>query len=231
MLHVEHLSKTFEGSAGPVTALSEATFDAADGEIVAIVGPSGSGKSTLLSLLGLLDRPDTGRIEVNGIDVSGSTESDRARFRCATVGFVFQNFQLISNLSAIENVCLPMEYAGMDRHARQERASSLLDQVGSSDAKQQRRPARLSGGEQQRVAIARALGNAPAVLLADEPTGNLDRVTGETIIGLLSSLAGTSGSTLLLVTHDDAVARAASRVLRIVDGVLSEDDAILVQGS
>ena len=220
MLHVTDLTKSFTSDAGNVTAVHDISFDADDGEMVAIVGPSGSGKSTLLSLLGLLDKPTSGTITVGDRDVSGLSETERAEYRCSTVGFVFQSYQLIANLSALENVMLPMEYAGMDKASRQARAAELLDRVAITDEKQNRRPGRLSGGEQQRVAVARALANEPSLILADEPTGNLDRKTGAKIVELLKNVAGVFGTTVLVVTHDEDVAAAADRSLSLEDGAL-----------
>lgn len=220
MLHVTDLTKSFTSDAGNVTAVHDISFDADDGEMVAIVGPSGSGKSTLLSLLGLLDKPTSGTIMVGDRDVSGLTETERADYRCSTVGFVFQSYQLIANLSALENVMLPMEYAGMDKASRQARATELLDRVAITDERQARRPGRLSGGEQQRVAVARALANEPSLILADEPTGNLDRKTGAKIVELLKNVAGVFGTTVLVVTHDEDVAAAADRSLSLEDGAL-----------
>ena len=220
MLHVTDLTKSFTSDAGNVTAVHDISFDADDGEMVAIVGPSGSGKSTLLSLLGLLDKPTSGTIMVGDRDVSGLTETERADYRCSTVGFVFQSYQLIANLSALENVMLPMEYAGMDKASRQARATELLDRVAITDERQARRPGRLSGGEQQRVAVARALANEPSLILADEPTGNLDRKTGAKIVELLKNVAVVFGTTVLVVTHDEDVAAAADRSLSLEDGAL-----------
>ena len=220
MLRVTDLTKTFTTSYGDVTAVDHMSFDVADGEIVAIVGPSGSGKSTLLGLLGLLDEPTSGSIEVGDRDVSELTATQRAAYRCSTVGFVFQSYQLIANLSALENVMLPMEYAGVDKEARRERAAELLDRVGITGDMQARRPGRLSGGEQQRVAVARALSNEPSLILADEPTGNLDSKTGRKIIALLKEVATEFNATVLVVTHDEKVADAAGRRLTLEDGKL-----------
>jgi putative ABC transport system ATP-binding protein len=220
MLRVNDLTKTFTTGYGHVTAVDHMSFEVADGEIVAIVGPSGSGKSTMLSLLGLLDEPTSGTIEVGGTDVSELSATQRAKYRCTTVGFVFQNYQLVANLSALENVMLPMEYAGVDKETRKARAAALLDRVGITDDKQARRPGRLSGGEQQRVAVARALANEPSLILADEPTGNLDSKTGRKIIDLLREVAAEFHATVLVVTHDDKVATAAGRRLTLEDGKL-----------
>lgn len=220
MLKVTDLTKTFTTSYGDVTAVDHMTFEVADGEIVAIVGPSGSGKSTMLGLLGLLDEPTSGTIEVGETDVSALSATQRAKYRCTTVGFVFQSYQLIANLSALENVMLPMEYAGVDKEARLGRAAALLDRVGITGDMQARRPGRLSGGEQQRVAVARALSNEPSLILADEPTGNLDSKTGKKIIALLREVAAEFNATVLVVTHDEKVADAAGRRLTLEDGKL-----------
>ena len=220
MLSVTGLTKSFPSAGGEVTALHDVSFSASDGEMVSIVGPSGSGKSTLLSLLGLLDRPTSGSIMVGNQDVSGLSAAARADYRCRTVGFVFQSYQLIGNLSALENVMLPMEYAKVPKAARQARASELLEHVGITGDMQDRRPGRLSGGEQQRVAVARALSNDPSLILADEPTGNLDKKTGAKIIELLKGAAITFGTTVLVVTHDTATAKAATRSLTLEDGAL-----------
>ena len=220
MLRVTDLTKTFTTSYGDVTAVDHMSFEVADGEIVAIVGPSGSGKSTMLGLLGLLDEPTSGSIEVGDRDVSELSAKQRSAYRCSTVGFVFQSYQLIANLSALENVMLPMEYAGVDKEARRERAAELLDRVGITGDMQSRRPGRLSGGEQQRVAVARALSNEPSLILADEPTGNLDSKTGKKLIALLKEVATEFNSTVLVVTHDEKVADAAGRRLTLEDGKL-----------
>jgi putative ABC transport system ATP-binding protein len=220
MLRVTDLTKTFTTSYGDVTAVDHMSFEVADGEIVAIVGPSGSGKSTMLGLLGLLDEPTSGSIEVGDRDVSELSAKQRSAYRCSTVGFVFQSYQLIANLSALENVMLPMEYAGVDKEARRERAAELLDRVGITGDMQSRRPGRLSGGEQQRVAVARALSNEPSLILADEPTGNLDSKTGKKIIALLKEVAAEFNATVLVVTHDEKVADAAGRRLTLEDGKL-----------
>ncbi len=220
MLKVSHLTKSFQSGAGEVTAVHDISFEVADGETVAIVGTSGSGKSTLLSLLGVLDRPSSGSIEVGGRNVNSMGEAERAAYRCSTVGFVFQSYQLVANLSALENVMLPMEYAGVTKAERVRRASELLDRVGITAEMQNRRPGRLSGGEQQRVAVARALSNEPSLILADEPTGNLDSKTGKRIIELLGRVAKEFGTTVLIVTHDPAIAGATPRSLQLEDGEL-----------
>jgi ABC-type lipoprotein export system ATPase subunit len=216
VIEVAHVRKSFER--GSIRALDDVSFTVADGELVALTGASGSGKSTLLNLIGALDRPDDGAIRVGGEFVARL--SDPSRYRAETVGFVFQFHNLIATLSALENVQIPM----LGRTARAERARrarELLEEVGLA-ARTRSYPPTLSGGERQRVAIARALANDPSVLLADEPTGALDSETGAQILALLRRVRDEHGTTILLVTNDDAVAAQADRVLRLHDGRLSE---------
>ena len=216
MIEVVRVRKSFEG--GRIRALDDVSLTVADGELVALTGASGSGKSTLLNLIGALDRPDDGEIRVGGEDVARL--ADPSRYRAQTVGFVFQSHNLIATLSALENVQIPM--LGMTARAeRDRRARELLGEVGLA-ARVGSYPPTLSGGERQRVAIARALANEPSVLLADEPTGALDSETGAQIVTLLRRLRDEHGTTILLVTNDDAVAAQADRVLRLRDGRLSE---------
>jgi len=216
MIEVAHVRKSFDG--GRIRALDDVSLTVADGELVALTGASGSGKSTLLNLIGALDRPDDGEIRVGGEDVASL--ADPSRYRAETVGFVFQFHNLIATLSALENVQIPM--LGMTARAeRDRRARELLGEVGLA-ARVGSYPPTLSGGERQRVAIARALANEPSVLLADEPTGALDSETGAQIVTLLRRLRDEHGTTILLVTNDDAVAAQADRVLRLRDGRLSE---------
>jgi len=216
MIEVARVRKSFEG--GRIRALDDVSLTVADGELVALTGASGSGKSTLLNLIGALDRPDDGEIRVGGEDVASL--ADPSRYRAETVGFVFQFHNLIATLSALENVQIPM--LGMTARAeRDRRARELLGEVGLA-ARVGSYPPTLSCGERQRVAIARALANEPSVLLADEPTGALDSETGAQIVTLLRRLRDEHGTTILLVTNDDAVAAQADRVLRLRDGRLSE---------
>jgi putative ABC transport system ATP-binding protein len=191
-----------------------------EGEFVAILGPSGSGKTTLLGLLAGLDTPSSGRVEIAGTDLSELTEDERARFRRDAVGFVFQSFQLIPSLTAQENVQIPLELKGEPGAA--ERARALLGRVGLGD-RLDHYPMQLSGGEQQRVALARAFVHSPRVLFADEPTGNLDAATGESIVALLEELNREAGTTLVLVTHDLDLAARARRVIRLADGAIVSD--------
>lgn len=213
---VDHVSRSFED--GSIAALADVTFRVEAGEFVAVTGPSGCGKSTLLNLIGALDRPDSGEIEVEGERIS---QVDGAEYRASVVGFVFQFHNLIPTLNAAENVQLPMLGRGLSRGERVSRARDLLDEVGLSE-RRSAYPATLSGGERQRVAIARALANEPRLLLADEPTGALDTETGGQIVGLLQGVRAQRGTTIVLVTNDPDVARAADRILGIRDGRIAE---------
>jgi putative ABC transport system ATP-binding protein len=222
MLNVENLNKTFKTEGGEVHAVRDVSFHAADGEVVAIIGASGSGKSTLLSLLGLLDAPDEGSIDMNGTQLAHLDAAGRTKYRSRQVGFVFQAFNLIPNLSAKENVKLALEFAEWPKVERDSRAEAMLSMVGLGADKASRRPNKLSGGEQQRVAIARAFAAQPQLILADEPTGSLDRATGQKIVELLRNAANTQKTTVLVVTHDERVAKQADRRLEIEDGILTE---------
>ena len=213
---VDHVSRSFED--GRIAALADVTFRVERGEFVAVTGPSGCGKSTLLNLIGALDRPDSGEIEVAGERVS---EVDGAVYRASVVGFVFQFHNLIPTLTAAENVQLPMLGRGIARAERVTRARGLLDEVGLSE-RRSAYPATMSGGERQRVALARALANEPRLLLADEPTGALDTTTGWQIVELLLRVRTQRGTTIVLVTNDPEVAGAADRTLQIRDGRIAE---------
>ena len=217
IVQVRDLSMRLTGGGRSVTILDGVTFDVSNGEVLAVTGPSGSGKSTLLGLIAGLDRPTAGSIAVDGVDITRLDEDALARLRRDTIGFVFQSFHLIPTLTAAENVAVPLELAS---HAgASARASELLDAVGLAD-RARHYPAQLSGGEQQRVAVARAVSLRPRLLLADEPTGNLDSTTGAQIIELLLALRKEFGATLVFVTHDQALARHADRVVRLRDGRL-----------
>lgn len=222
MLRVTNVTKTFGTGNTQVTAVDSVSLTIENGEFVAVVGRSGSGKSTLMNLLGGLERPDRGSIEAGGRDITKLPDRDLVAYRARQVGFVFQSYNLVPNLTASENVMLPMEFAGTGKAERKRRARQLLDQVQLTGAKQQRKPSHLSGGEQQRVAIARALANQPGTILADEPTGNLDTETSETILKLLHSLAHTADTTILLVTHDDSLASQTDRTFHLKDGRLTQ---------
>jgi len=220
MIEVTNIRKEFASGDAMVKALEDINFKISEGTFAAIVGKSGSGKSTLLALLGALDRPTAGAIKVNNVDITKLNDSNATAYRRNQIGFVFQQYNLVPNLSALENVMLPMEFAGMSRAKRRERAAQLLQQVGLDDTKQQRKPSRLSGGEQQRVAIARALANKPHLILADEPTGNLDSQTGKDIFDLLHSLTRSEKTTIIAVTHDVSIAGKTDKTFRLSDGVL-----------
>lgn len=219
MLRCQSLTQTYLSGGRPLTVLNDITFSLERGGFLAIVGPSGSGKTTLLGLLAGLDRPASGRIELDGNDLGSLTEDQRARLRSEKVGFVFQSFQLIPTLTARENVQVPLELRG---EPAQDRAQLLLERVGLGD-RADHYPAQLSGGEQQRVALARAFSIGPQILFADEPTGNLDAATGATIITLMEELNRELGTTLVLVTHDHDLAARARRTIRLSDGRIVED--------
>ena len=224
MLEVKGVTKSFGTGDRTVTAVNNVTMAVPDGEFAAIVGRSGSGKSTLMNLLGALERPTSGMIFVDGQDITRLGQGELVQYRRRSIGFVFQSYNLIPNLSSTENVMLPMEFAGVGKDERRRRARSLLDQVELTGDKQHRKPGKLSGGEQQRVAIARALANSPKMVLADEPVGNLDTQTSATIIELLRSLAHVRGTTVIAVTHDLSLADRADRVFRLQDGRLQAAD-------
>lgn len=215
MIELVDVSRTVTSGAGPLTILHPTSFRIESGQTVAITGPSGSGKSTLLGLLAGLDSPSTGRVVIDGVNITALGEEGLARLRGEKIGIVFQFFHLIPSLTALENVLVPMELAGL-ADARS-RAASLLHDVGLT-GRGHHYPSQLSGGEQQRVAIARALANDPPILLADEPTGNLDSGTGHQVIDLLLSVNRTQGRTLVLVTHDRELAAMADEVIALRDG-------------
>jgi putative ABC transport system ATP-binding protein len=223
MIELKQLSRQVPMGGHPLVILHPLDLYIPRGQFVAVMGPSGSGKSTLLGLLAGLDRPSGGEITINGETLGGMNEDQLARFRGRTIGFVFQSFQLIPTLTALENVMVPLEIQGIPGAAG--RGAELLAQVGL-ELRGRHYPAQLSGGEQQRVAIARAFACRPAVLLADEPTGNLDSVTGARILDLLKALHREEGSTLVLVTHDVEIARAAERIIQLKDGRVVEDRSV-----
>ncbi|HEX7119767.1 MAG TPA: ABC transporter ATP-binding protein [Longimicrobiales bacterium] len=226
MIVAEGLAKRYRSGAREVSVLEGVDFTVEPEEFVAVVGPSGSGKTTLLGLLAGLDRPTAGRVRLDGIDLGALDEDGRARLRAEKVGFVFQTFQLLPTLTALENVMLPLELAGAAGDGRvRARAESLLERVGLA-GRMDHYPAQLSGGEQQRVALARAFVNQPRVLFADEPTGNLDSATGEPIIALIEELNREAGTTVVLVTHDPLLAARASRVIRLGDGMVVHDSEL-----
>jgi putative ABC transport system ATP-binding protein len=223
LVEARSVSKVFPMAAAPVTALREVSLRVAPGEYIGVVGPSGCGKSTLLHVLGVVDVPTTGEVLFRDRSVGSLTDADRSRLRLREIGFVFQRFFLLPMLTAWENVELPQAEAGVSRAERRERTRELLEYVGLS-ARIGHRPSELSGGEMQRVAIARALANRPRLLLADEPTGELDQATGEQIISLIDRLHA-DGMAVVVVTHDLAIAARAQRLLRMRDGRIVEEAA------
>lgn len=227
-IELRKLTKVFHSGSADLSVLNEVDLEISAEESVAILGPSGSGKSTLLALVAGLDRPTSGEILIDGQSIRALSESELALLRRHKIGFVFQSFQLLPNMTALENVQLPLELLSDSR--AQDRASELLDLVGLTD-RAHHYPTQLSGGEQQRVALARAFAPSPAILLADEPTGNLDRRTGRTVLDLIASLRQRFGTTLVLVTHDSAAAQLADRRLALADGQLvpatSDTDGLL----
>lgn len=220
MIVLKQVSKVLSSGGRPLTVLHPLDLTIDDGQFVAVMGPSGSGKSTLLGLIAGLDDPSGGEIRVNGHNLGDMDEDAMARFRGGTIGFVFQSFQLITTLTALENVLVPMEIQGMPM--ARPRATELLAMVGL-EQRTSHYPVQLSGGEQQRVAIARAFACRPGVLLADEPTGNLDSETGGRIIALLKSLHAEQRTTMMLVTHDPEIAQAADRIIELRDGRVAGD--------
>lgn len=223
MLQVTNLTKSYTAGHGEVTALRGVNFTVESGEFASIIGKSGSGKSTLLSLLGALDSPTSGSVIVDDVDITGLSPAAGTQYRAKKIGFVFQYYNLIPNLTALENVMLALEYGGVPAKDRRARAARLLDEVGLTTEEQFRRPARLSGGQQQRVAIARALANEPALILADEPTGNLDSETGAAIFSLLHRLSRDEHTTIVVVTHDLEIAGKTDHTFTLKDGHITSN--------
>lgn len=223
MIEVSNLSKSYWTGNIEVIALRDVSFRIERGEYISIMGPSGSGKSTLMNILGCIDIPTSGSYKLDGQEVSSLDDDELASIRNQKVGFVFQTFNLLPRLTALANVELPLIYSGLTRTERKEKAMAVLERVGLAE-RANHRPTELSGGQSQRVAIARALINNPSIILADEPTGNLDRATGGDIINLFQRLNSEFEVTLLIVTHDQEVGRSAKRLIQLVDGRIVKDE-------
>ncbi|MDQ5982270.1 MAG: putative transport system ATP-binding protein [Patescibacteria group bacterium] len=219
-IEVTGLTKTFQAPGGDVHALNDINFSVKTGQFISIIGKSGSGKSTLLSQLGALDQPTKGEIVVDGQDITRLSGSAQTAYRSKKIGFVFQQYNLIPNLTAAENVMLALEFGGVPSQQRHDEALKLLASVGIDEDQAQRRPGKLSGGQQQRISIARALANRPSFILADEPTGNLDTETGKTIFKLLHDLSRSHDTTIIVVTHDLEIAGKTDHTYQLKDGKL-----------
>lgn len=221
-LKIENLSKIFDTTSGKFVALNRINFVIKKGEFVSIVGPSGSGKSTLLNMIGALDQPTQGKVFIDGVDISSLSNSDVATLRNLKIGFIFQSFNLINRSSVQKNVELPSIISGMNKEDRNRRSLKILKALGILD-KANQKPVNLSGGEQQRVAIARSMINNPSIILADEPTGNLDTKTGEEIFNMLKKLSNKFGRTIIMVTHNQELAEKTDRSIYIRDGIVEKD--------
>ncbi|WP_010664608.1 ABC transporter ATP-binding protein [Marinilabilia salmonicolor] len=224
VIHIEDLKKHYEVGTQVVKALNGVSLSIEKGEYVAIMGPSGSGKSTLMNLIGALDTPTSGRYILNGTDVSHMSDDQLAEIRNREIGFVFQTFNLLPRYSALDNVVLPLIYAGVKKEERYDKGRQALDNVGLAE-RMTHKPNELSGGQRQRVAVARALVNKPSLILADEPTGNLDSKTSVDIMRLFEEIHN-AGNTIVLVTHEEDIAQHAKRIIRLRDGVVESDEAV-----
>ena len=227
IINIEHIARVYQVGSEEVFALRDVSLKIDKNEYVAIMGPSGSGKSTLMNLLGCLDTPTSGKYDFNAVSVSEMTDNQLAAIRNKEIGFVFQTFNLLARSDALHNVELPLIYAGVSHSERKERAEQSLIDVGLQDRMHQK-PNELSGGQRQRVAIARALVTKPSIILADEPTGNLDSKTGEEIMGLFA-LIHEKGNTIILVTHEEYIAEHAARIIRLRDGLIEKDERVAVR--
>jgi putative ABC transport system ATP-binding protein len=225
MIDLTDITKNYRMGEVEFTVLSQVSLTVQKGELIAIMGPSGSGKSTLMNIIGCLDRPTSGQYRFEQREISAMTDDELASIRNGKIGFVFQTFNLLPRFSALKNVEVPLIYSGVPARARKERAAPLLEKVGLAD-RMQHKPSELSGGQQQRVAIARALVNNPPLLLADEPTGNLDSRSGEEILNILTGL-NQQGVTIIIVTHDTDVAARCKRILHLKDGRIVSDEAVV----
>ncbi len=224
IINIDHIAKVYQVGSEEVHALRDVSLKIDKNEYVAIMGPSGSGKSTLMNMLGCLDTPTSGIYDFKGVSVSEMTDNELARIRNKEIGFVFQTFNLLARSDAVHNVELPLIYAGVSSHERKDRAKQALVDVGLED-RMHHKPNELSGGQRQRVAIARALVSNPAIILADEPTGNLDSKTGEEIMGLFHEIHE-KGNTIILVTHEEYIAEHALRIVRLKDGLIEKDENV-----
>ncbi len=222
IIEIEHISKVYKMGGEPVFALRDVSLSLYENEYVAIMGPSGSGKSTLMNILGCLDSPTSGKYQLTNDDVSSMNDNELAEIRNRKIGFVFQTFNLLPRSSALKNVELPLVYAGINSSEREDMAVEAIRSVGLED-RMHHKPNELSGGQRQRVAIARALVTKPSIILADEPTGNLDSKTGEEIMKIFSSL-WQKGNSIILVTHEEEIARHAKRIIRLRDGLIEHDE-------
>tara|TARA_B110000003_G_scaffold275111_1_gene316819 strand:+ start:7371 stop:8057 length:687 start_codon:yes stop_codon:yes gene_type:complete len=221
MIETKNLIKEYDVGSQKVKALDGINLSVDEGEFISIMGPSGSGKTTLMNIIGCLDTPTNGTYRLNGRSVSDLTEDELANIRNDEIGFVFQSFHLLARNSALDNVMLPLKYAGTSKNEAIKRSNEALEQVGLSD-RSKHTPAELSGGQQQRVAIARALVNNPSILFADEPTGNLDSKTGTDVMNIFKEL-NNNGQTIILITHEDSIAKQSNRIITIMDGLIKSD--------